>query len=245
MVFGFGGFGAGSNGFGPGDSPAQRQMIETIRGYWESLREGGALPLRAKVDPRGMAGALSGAFVIERIAPGVGRLRIAGMQLVDLMGMEVRGMPLSALFEPASRTRLAHALDLMFQRPAILTMIASAPTGIGRPELSARIVMLPLAGDGTRADMALGCMAFEGGFGRRPRRLSLLSVDSEGLDPARLDLRAPIERAKAVLRHPALCSPDTIPPQVAWPRREKPPVFETVPTRSQRPYLKLVKSPET
>ena len=93
MGFGLGGGGGTGGGTGsrPGESAAQRQTIEMIRAYWEGLRPEEGLPSRAQIDPRGMAGALSGAFMIERIAPGVGRLRIAGMQLVDLMGMEVRG----------------------------------------------------------------------------------------------------------------------------------------------------------
>lgn len=247
MGFGLGSFGGGTGGegFGPGDAPAQRQTIEMIRAYWEGLRPEGGLPSRAQIDPRGMAGALSGAFMIERIAPGVGRLRIAGMQLVDLMGMEVRGMPLSALFDPAGRGRLAAGLELMFQRPSILQMTASSFSGIGRPELSARIILLPLASDGARAEVALGCMAFAGSFGRRPRRLSLLTLENSGLSPARPDLRAPVVRAEGAVRRPALLSMDSIPPQVAHPYSEGcHPPYETVPTRNQRPYLRLVKAPE-
>ena len=249
MGFGLGGLGGGSTGggrgCGPGESAAQRQTIEMIRAYWEGLRPEEGLPSRAQIDPRGMAGALSGAFMIERIAPGVGRLRIAGMQLVDLMGMEVRGMPLSALFDPAGRSRLAAGLELMFQRPSILQMTADSVSGIGRPELSARIILLPLASDGARAEVALGCMAFSGSFGRRPRRLSLVTLENLGLGPARLDLRAPFDRAEGALRRPALLSLDSIPPQVARPRADhSETAFETVPTRHQRPYLRLVKTPD-
>ena len=52
--------------------------VEKIRTYWESLRIEGDIPLRAAVDPRGIEAALEFAFMVERVAPGVARLRLAG-----------------------------------------------------------------------------------------------------------------------------------------------------------------------
>ena len=94
-----------------GGEAAMRAMLEEVRAYWQGLRVGDALPLRDQIDPRGLRGALHGAFLIERIAPGIGRLRIAGMNFTDLLGMDGRGMPLSALFDPMSRARLGTLLD--------------------------------------------------------------------------------------------------------------------------------------
>ena len=81
--------------------------LQAVRGYWEALRQNGCLPRRDQIDPRGLAVALDKVFLVERIATGQARFRLAGMQLNDLMAMDVRGMPLSALFDPTARGRLA------------------------------------------------------------------------------------------------------------------------------------------
>jgi hypothetical protein len=86
----------GWTGRDSGGSDHQNQgMIAELRAYWEALREGEMLPRRDRVDPRGIAGALEHSFLIERIAPGVARFRISGMVFNDLMGMDIRGMPMS------------------------------------------------------------------------------------------------------------------------------------------------------
>ncbi|WP_151720436.1 PAS domain-containing protein [Gemmobacter serpentinus] len=160
-----------------------RAMTEEVRAYWEGLRRGGDLPERSQIDPRGMEGALRGTFLAERIAPGVARLRIAGMNFTDLLGMDARGMPLSALFDPMSRARLSVLLDSCFLRPAVLDLALGCEMGIGRPDLRARMILLPLAGDGSRGEMALGCLALADQIGRQPRRLV---IESATTTPVRL-----------------------------------------------------------
>ncbi|NCU21311.1 PAS domain-containing protein, partial [Candidatus Falkowbacteria bacterium] len=91
-------------------SPADRALAD-LRSYWEALRQGRPVPARAEVDPRGIERALDYTFLLERIAPGMGRFRLAGMHLNDLMGMEVRGMPLSTFFAPLSRKPAAELLE--------------------------------------------------------------------------------------------------------------------------------------
>lgn len=146
-------------------------MIAQVRAYWEALREGGALPQRARIDPRGIEGALANSFLIERIAPGIARFRLAGMHLTDIMGMDVRGMPFSSLFEPADRDAVAPRVERVFATPCILDLCVDAGRGVGRPAFSGRMILLPVKGEGG-ADLALGCLATEGIIGRSPRRLS-------------------------------------------------------------------------
>jgi hypothetical protein len=219
--FGNGPGGSGEDSQPPGAGCAA--MIAEVRGYWQALRRDGALPLRAEIDPRGIAGALSGAFLVERIAPGVGRLRIAGSSFTELLGMDARGMPLSAVFDPVARNRLAVALDQCFLRPAILDAPLAAETGLGRPALTGRMILLPLASDGTRAETALGCLALSGTVGRQPRRLITGALSPEPVDPGTPDLRAPALRML----------------EAAGPQ------FSVRPTRSGTSYLQLVDLDET
>ncbi|MEC9102783.1 MAG: PAS domain-containing protein, partial [Pseudomonadota bacterium] len=79
-------------------SSARFQPIKEVEAYWQAIRAGRLVPRRSDIDPRGIERALEFAFVAERIATGLGRLRIAGSHLTDLLGMEVRGMPLTAFF---------------------------------------------------------------------------------------------------------------------------------------------------
>ena len=144
--------------------------LAQVRAYWEALRDGVGVPARARIDPRGIEDALSRCFVLERVAPGLARFRIAGMHLTDLMGMDVRGMPVSAMIDPSARATFGQALEQVFAGPAVLEMDIEAERGIGRPALCGRVVMLPLADETGRTGLALGALATHGGIGRGPRR---------------------------------------------------------------------------
>lgn len=174
-------FGRGGRGGDAGhDGGANRfPMLAEVRAYWEGLRQPGALPRRDEIDPRGIANALENTFLLERVAPGIARFRIAGMQLHDLMGMDVRGMPLSSIIDPAGRNRLADALEQVFAGPGTLEIWLEGETSIGRPALSARLLILPLTNQRGDVGLAMGCLAMHGAIGRPPRRFSIAGVMNE------------------------------------------------------------------
>lgn len=147
--------------------------ISEVRAYWEALRNGRAVPLRAEIDPRGIERALEYAFVLERVAPQVARFRLAGLHLTDLMGMEVRGMPATTFFAPASRQRAAEVIESVFRGPEIAELSLVAETGFGKPPLQAQLLLLPLQSDLGDISRALGCFVAEGGIGRTPRRFDV------------------------------------------------------------------------
>ena len=145
--------------------------INQIESYWEALRQGRLVPNRQDIDPRGLTGVLDRAFIVERIAPGLGRFRVAGGHLTDLMGMEVRGMPLSAMFEPDARGDLNDALEAVFAEPATVRLQLRSPRGIGRATLRGELILLPLKSDLGDTTRALGGIVMEGSIGRNPRRM--------------------------------------------------------------------------
>jgi hypothetical protein len=155
-----------------------------MRAYWEGLRADRLVPQRAEVDPRGIERALEYAFILDRIAPGIGRFRLAGMHLSDLMGMEVRGMPISAMFIPACRDRLGSVLEAVFADPAIAELSLGAETGIGKPALGARLLLLPLRSDAGEVNRCLGALISAGKMGRAPRRFNLHESRVIALRPA-------------------------------------------------------------
>ena len=155
--------------------PGHRVMAE-VRAYWEALRKGRDVPVRSDIDPRGIENALEHAFIIERIAPGMARFRLAGMHLNDLMGMEVRGMPLTAMFSPVGRKRVAEALEACFNGPNVVEMTLEAESGIGKPPMTAKLLLLPLKSDLGDVNRAIGCLIADGQIGRTPRRFELRTV---------------------------------------------------------------------
>lgn len=185
--------GGGRNDLRRIEDRAMAATLAEMRGYWQALRRNGALPRRSVIDPRGMAGALAGAFLVERIAPGIARLRVAGRQIGDLLGMEGAGLPLSALFAPLARPRLAEALEACLTTPATLDLRLGSDSGIGRPRLRARMLLLPVASDFGRGEMALGCLCLTGVVGRQPRRLTIEDIRQDPVELPRYRKITPLE----------------------------------------------------
>lgn len=204
--------------------------IREVEAYWQALRAGRLVPRRAEVDPRGIERALEYAFILERIAPGLARLRIAGSHLGDLLGMEVRGMPLSAFFAPEARSLCGAVLEQVFDEPATAELTLVAERGIGKPALEGKMLLLPMKSDLNDVSRALGCFSTRGEIGRAPRRFE---ITSRRMNPLR---QAPADTATA---------PAPVEPQATAGFAEPPPRFtpEKEPA-SHHPYLRLVHGDE-
>lgn len=157
------------------DHERQRRMapLRQVEAYWRALCSAGDIPARGQIDPRGMQDALEYAFLMERIAPGMAKLRVAGAHLSDLMGMEMAGMPLSSLILPESREAVSEGVAALFADPAIVRMQLKAQGGLGKPELQADLLLMPLRSDFGDVTRALGVLVSHGRIGRTPRRFVL------------------------------------------------------------------------
>jgi len=204
------------------------QPLREVEAYWQAIRAGRLVPRRSDIDPRGIERALEFAFVAERIAPGLGRLRIAGSHLTELLGMEVRGMPLTAFFATDSRNRISDVLEEVFNAPATAEIVLSGERGIGKPALEARMILLPLKSDLGDISRVLGCLVTKGDVGRSPRRFDITDVKITPLlgDAFRDDTGAEVEATPV----PGMAE-DASP-------------FEPAPKPTARPYLRLVHSDE-
>ena len=150
-----------------------------LRNYWTQLSAGHILPARRDIDPRALGPVLEHCFVLERIAPGVARFRLAGRHLGELMGLEVRGMPLTTFFEPGARKEVADAVEACCATPATCTLSLRASPGIGRSALRGTMILLPLADDMGRTTRILGSLESTGTPGRLPRRFTISHVRSD------------------------------------------------------------------
>lgn len=151
--------------------------LSQVEAYWEGLRQGRDVPMRSDIDPRGIEDALEYAFILERIAPGLARLRVAGSHLSDVMGMEVRGMPITSFVPPNGRAGFSETLEQVMTGPCKARVQMSAETGIGKPPLEGRMLLLPLRSDFGEITRVLGCFDSQGNIGRAPRRFNILRSD--------------------------------------------------------------------
>ena len=132
------------------------------------------------------------AFVLERLAPGVCRFRLAGRHLNDLMGQEVRGMPATAMFEPESRKDISRLLEKVCTTACLVDVSLSAQAGFGRGALQARLFLAPLCDDQGRVTRVLGCLQSQGTIGRQPRRFSVTQATTKPTDYSVIRLALPI-----------------------------------------------------
>ena len=222
------------------DEGGQRfAAVREVRTYWDALRDDQDLPRREQINPRGMAGALHQVFMLERVAPGVARFRIAGTDINDVMGMEVRGMPLSALFDPSARARLADLVEKVVSTRTIVVLDLEADRGLGRPALQGRLLLLPLKGAAGEADLILGCLASDGQIGRAPRRFAIARVIEEtieagGTPSKRLHLGTVADATKTAF------TPRPTPHLATAMAEPAAPKFERASPVAERPYLRLV-----
>lgn len=149
-----------------------------VQAYWAVLAADGSVPLRRQIDPRGIEDCLEYAFILERIAPGVARFRVAGRHMSDLMGLDVHGMPISAMFEPAARQGLGDLIEATCGEINCVTASLKSAGHIGRAPLSARMFMAPLKSDEGRVDRILGCLQTQGRIGRQPRRFVISEANT-------------------------------------------------------------------
>ena len=201
--------------------------LSQVEAYWEALRGTRLMPQRSEIDPRGIESALEYTFVLERIAPGMARIRIAGSHLSDLMGMEVRGMPLTSLIAPSGRRQINDLIEDVCQRPAVCEIRLSAEMTTTKPHLDARMLLLPMKSDLGDVSRILGCLVARGDIGLTPRRFDIVGSKIQ-----------PISAASMAPTPPA---PDQAPAPVqgfADPARP----FQTRTPRPNVPYLRVVKS---
>ncbi|MCP1168111.1 PAS domain-containing protein, partial [Limimaricola sp. ASW11-118] len=65
--------------------------LDRIEAYWRGLSAGALAPPRAAIDPNRIGAALPCVFLLDAVAPGVGRLRLAGREICEIAGSEARG----------------------------------------------------------------------------------------------------------------------------------------------------------
>lgn len=223
--------------------PVGSPVLADLERYWRSLQGHNRLPQRTDVNPAQIDAALPHSFILERVAPGVTRMRVAGQQLNAYLGMEARGMPLSTFFDPAAREKLRALVDQVFDRPALVDIAVESPRGLTRPRLTGRMIFLPLAGPDGTVNRALGAILTDGMIGRSPRRFTIPEAAGIRIEPVADRTSTGLRRMAGLAEAPAAWTPPR--PQMA-PDGLPEPEGRTAPLPHQpaaaRPWLRLVVS---
>lgn len=132
------------------------QAITALERYWRQIRGARILPVRSEVDPSQIDTALPHAFIAERLAPGVTRMRACGRRLNDMIHVDGRGMPLSTFFTLGARSELVAEVELAFNGPALVEIPLAAELDADR-EIG-RLLLLPLEGANGAVDRLMGAI---------------------------------------------------------------------------------------
>ena len=157
--------------------------LTELESYWANLPRTNGIPNRTDVDPIAMGTLLEDSFILERVAPGVARIRVAGRNIGSLLGVEPRGLPLTAAFLPASRAAMANYLEAAFTGPSLVEIPLVAPRAVGQPELKGRLLLLPLRDNQGQVSRVLGAIVMSGRRGIGGRRFDLGTDAAPRVEP--------------------------------------------------------------
>jgi hypothetical protein len=188
-------------------APLDRRLTDpTLRhaiAYWEALRGARLVPPRMALDPAEMRPVLQNCAILERPRPGTLRIRLGGARIGALMGMEVRGLPLRALFDLADRGRITAEVERAMDEPALLLFEVATPAPrYGHPmeaTTSARLAILPMSDADFTVNRALYVMGSVDALrtGTPPQRWSIT-----GIEAVPLGIGRPVLTAEAISRPP-------------------------------------------
>lgn len=136
------------------EHPGSRALID----FWSALRGDRPAPYRAEVTAAGLGASLfAHVAVLEQIAPGDYRIRLAGEVMHEIFDMEIRGMRFDALIVDEDRGRLMALADEALARRAVAVarLEGRAP---GRPGLPLELTLAPLSSDFGRIDRLLAAL---------------------------------------------------------------------------------------
>lgn len=122
------------------DSP----MLKLVEEYWRSLRHAHRLPARIEVNPAKIDCALPHAFMLQRVAAGTARFRVAGQALRDVIKMDPRGMPFSTLFAPSAQAQVRELIETALSGPAIIGLPLISENAAQTATWHGALLLLPL-----------------------------------------------------------------------------------------------------
>lgn len=157
-------------------------MLSSLKSYWERLRAGRIAPYRAEIDPRQFELALENMFILEKVSSDNMRIRLAGMKICEMMGMEVRGMQPGYLIDEGDRVRFERLLNVVMNEPAVVELKLEARNRAGT--YRATMLLMPLRSDFGDINRVLGCTSGEGDLYAAPLCFTIQDVAVTPIEPS-------------------------------------------------------------
>jgi len=152
----------------------QNPIFNNLFDHWSALRQGNSVPNRSEIDPRIFPDALENTFIFERISEGDFRARLAGMNLCDMMGMEVRGQSAASFMQSDERDHIQKVLEQVLTRPAIGELVLLGRDLSGN-EYEVNMILLPLRSDMGDINRVIGCISYPQKSFTAPLRFAIKS----------------------------------------------------------------------
>lgn len=215
--------------------PADQSILRVLEHDWRRLCGLDVAPAHGRFLPADLDAALPHAFILQRVAPGVARMRVAGQKLHDMMRMDPRGMPFAAFFADDSRDLAIEMLEQAFTTPAVIGMSLSASRGLGRKPVRAEALLLPMRDAEGALTRMMGAIVTTGPLPNRPLRFDIAKgqpLRCDKLQPGLVERRA--RRGQVPLS--SVPAPNQLPAVLRTPETTSTPARP----QSPRPGLRLV-----
>ena len=136
----------------------KHKTSQILFAYWNRVRDGRPTPRRFEIEPARIAAILPSTFILERIDAETYRFRLAGTNVCDIFGVELRGSNFLDGWTTLDRLSLIRHLAALSKHGAIEAIhLEAAPPG--RASTPFEALLLPLRHTGETIDRILGALS--------------------------------------------------------------------------------------
>ncbi|MEL6298325.1 MAG: PAS domain-containing protein [Pseudomonadota bacterium] len=132
---------------------------QTLYSYWNEVRDGRPAPRRFDIEPARISHILSSTLILERLDFETYRFRLAGTDVCDIFGYELRGEEFFPLWdEEGDRISFEKALSAITRhcRLGVFEFAGEAPSG---ETITCEMLLMPLVHTNDQVDRCLGAIS--------------------------------------------------------------------------------------
>lgn len=140
------------------DMDLKHKTNHALFNYWDKVRGDRTTPRRFEIEPARIASILPSTFILERIDAESYRFRLAGTNVCEIFGSELRGTNFLDGWSATDRLALVRHMAALAKQGAVETIhMEAAP--VARPSTPFEVLLLPLRHTGDDIDRVLGALA--------------------------------------------------------------------------------------
>ncbi len=122
----------------------RERTSQLLYAYWNEVRGERIAPRRFEIEPSRIARLLPETFILERRERKDYLFRLAGTQVCELFGRELRGLNLVALWSPEDQEALVRILESVCREGAVGVVGIEAHEPLGERKTQLEMLFLPL-----------------------------------------------------------------------------------------------------